>query len=557
MDGRGRPRCGVRQREHVAVLPRSQTPRMYGCTMHGSREASGSPRPRVPRPRGEAQGRNPEMHEHDESDSLVVPGKQANKAAQAAAEPVEGRGLAKGNLREHDASRTQRRSNAPSALERIREVARREKTVRFTALLHHIYDVERLRAAYRALEPKAAAGVDGVSWGQYGQHLEQNLQDLSGRLRRGAYRARPARRVRIPKPDGRQRLLGVPALEDKIVQRATAEVLAAIYEQDFLGFSYGFRAGRSAHHALDAVSVGIRKRKVSWVLDADIRGFFDTLDHGWLVKFLEHRIADRRVIRLIQKWLTAGVLEEGRQIRSEVGTVQGGSISPLLANVYLHYVLDLWTQQWRTQRARGDVILVRYGDDFVVGFERRREAEQYLAALRARLERFGLALHADKTRLIEFGRFAAGARASRGEGKPETFNFLGFTHFCAKTREGWFTVRRKTMRQRWQAKLREVAAELRRRMHRSVPEQGRYVQAVVRGHANYYGVPGNSRAISAFRLGVIRIWRRLLSRRSQKARLSWKRMAQLVRRWVPLVRLRYVDPDGHLRVMTQGKSPVR
>ena len=497
------------------------------------------------------------MHEPDESDSPVVPGKPANEAARAAEEPVEGRGLAKGNPREQNAFRPPSRGNAPSALERIREVARRDKRVRFTTLLHHIYDVERLRAAYGALEPRAAAGVDGVSWERYGQQLEQNLQDLSERLQRGAYRARPARRVRIPKPDGRERLLGVPALEDKIVQRATGEVLEAIYEQDFLGFSYGFRAGRSAHHALDAVSVGIRKRKVSWVLDADLRGFFDTLDHGWLVKFLEHRIADPRVIRLIQKWLKAGVLEDGKRVRSEVGTVQGGSISPLLANVYLHYVLDLWTQQWRTKQARGDVIIVRYGDDFVVGFQRREEAGQYLAELRARLERFGLALHADKTRLIEFGRFAARTRANRGEGKPETFHFLGFTHFCAKTREGWFTVRRKTMRQRWQAKLREVAAELRRRMHQAVPEQGRYVQAVVRGHANYYGVPGNSRAISSFRLRVIRIWRRLLSRRSQKARLSWKRMAQLVRRWVPLVRLRYVDPDGHLRVMTQGKSPVR
>jgi group II intron reverse transcriptase/maturase len=288
-----------------------------------------------------------------------------NKTARAAAEPVEGRGLAKGNPREQNAFRAPSRGDAPSALERIREVARKDKRVRFTTLLHHIYDVERLRAGYRALRPMAAAGVDGVTWKQYGQRLEENLQDLSERLKRGAYRARPARRVRIPKPDGRQRLLGVPALEDKIVQRAAVEVLAAIYEQDFLGFSYGFRPGRSGHHALDAVSVAIRKRKVSWVLDADLRGFFDTLDHGWLVKFLEHRIADRRLIRLIQKWLGAGVLEDGQRVRSPVGTVQGGSISPLLANVYLHYVLDLWTQQWRTKPARGEVIFVRYGDDCV------------------------------------------------------------------------------------------------------------------------------------------------------------------------------------------------
>lgn len=490
------------------------------------------------------------MNEHDESDSSVVPKKQANKAARAAAEPVEGRELAKGNPQEQHASRTQRRIDAPSALERIREAARRDKRLRFTALLHHVYDVGRLRAAYQALNPGAAAGIDGVSWEQYGQQLEQNLLSLSERLKRGAYRARPARRVRIPKPDGRERLLGVPALEDKIVQRATAEVLEAIYEQDFLGFSYGFRRGRTAHQALDAVSVGIRKRKVGWVLDADIRAFFDTLDHGWLVKFLEHRIADKRVIRLIQKWLKAGVLDNGRRVGGELGTVQGGSISPLLANIYLHYVLDLWTRQWRGKQAHGDMVIVRYADDFVAGFQYRNEAEQYLEQLRQRFEHFGLELHAGKTRLIEFGRFAELTRTKRGATKPETFNFLGLTHFCAKTRQGWFTVGRKTVRKRWQAKLREVKAELRRRMHDPVPEQGRYVQAVVRGHANYYGVPGNARAITAFRSEVIRIWRRTLSRRSQKGFIAWRRMARLVASWVPHVRLRYLDPDGHLRVTT-------
>ena len=497
------------------------------------------------------------MNEHDESDSLIVPRKQANKAARAVAEHVEGRGLAKGNPRGQNAFRTQRRNDAPSALERIRKAAVRDKKQRFTALLHHIYDVERLHAAYRALNPGAAAGVDGVDWEQYGQRLEVNLQQLSKRLKRGAYRARPARRVRIPKPDGRERLLGVPALEDKIVQRATAEVLEAVYEQDFLGFSYGFRRGRSAHQALDAVSVGIRKRKVSWVLDADIRAFFDTLEHEWLVKFLEHRIADKRVTRLIQKWLKAGVLDDGKRVDGETGTVQGGSISPLLANVYLHYVLDLWTHRWRSKQARGDVITVRYGDDFVVGFQYRNEAEQYLEQLRRRFEHFGLELHVDKTRLIEFGRFAASTRAKRGEGKPETFNFLGLTHFCAKTRKGWFTVGRKTMRQRWQVKLLEVKAELRSRMHDPVPEQGHYLGAVVRGHANYYGVPGNSRAITDFRTAAICIWRRTLSRRSQKGRINWKRMVRLVAKWIPNVRVRYLDPDGHLRVMTQGKSPVR
>jgi group II intron reverse transcriptase/maturase len=497
------------------------------------------------------------MNEHDESDSAGGPEKQANKTAGEVAEPVEGRELAKGNPREQNASRTQRRTNAPSALERIREAASRDKKLRFTALLHHVYDIGRLRAAYQGLNPGAAAGIDGVGWEQYGQQLEGNLQRLSERLKRGAYRARPARRVRIAKPDGSERKLGIPVLEDKIVQRATAEVLEAIYEQDFLGFSYGYRRGRNAHHALDAVSVGVRKRKVSWVLDADIRAFYDTLDHGGLVKFLEHRIADKRVIRLIQKWLKAGVLEEGKHVGSELGTIQGGSISPLLANVYLHYVLDLWTHKWRSKRAHSDLIIVRYCDDFIVGFQHRSEAEQYLEQLRHRLEHFGLVLHAGKTRLIEFGRFAASTRAERGATKPETFNFLGLTHFCARTWQGWFMVGRKTIRQRWQAKLREVKAELRRRMHDPVPDQGRYVYAVVRGHANHHGVPGNARGISAFRTAVIRIWRRILSRRSQKGFIGWKRMARLVTRWVPNVRLRYIDPDGHLRVMTQGKSPVR
>jgi RNA-directed DNA polymerase len=497
------------------------------------------------------------MNEHDESDSPVVPGKRTNKAGDPAAECVEERGLAKGNPRGQNACRTQSRTDVTNALSRIRKAARKDGKQKFTALLHHIYAIERLRTAYKALRPKAAAGIDGVTWEQYGQGLEENLQDLSQRLKRGAYRAKPVRRVRIPKPDGRERLLGVPALEDKVVQRATVEVLEAIYEQDFAGFSYGFRPGRSQHQALDAVSVGIRKRKVSWVLDADIRGFFDTLDHGWMVKFLEHRIADKRVIRLIQKWLKAGVFVDGKRVRSEIGTVQGGSISPLLANIYLHYVLDLWTLQWRKKQANGDLIIVRYADDFVVGFQSKPEAETYLAALEKRLESFGLHLHVDKTRLIEFGRFARSSRAKRQQGKPETFTFLGLTHFCSRTMKGWFTVGRKTVRHRWQAKLREVKEELRRRMHDPVPKQGTYVASVVTGHANYYGIPGNSRSIGSFRIAVIRLWKRTLSRRSQKGYITWARMNRLVTRWVPLVRLRYLHPDGHLRVFTQGRSPVR
>jgi len=489
-------------------------------------------------------------NERGKSDRPVVPGKPRNEAEAPAAEAAEGRGRAKGNPRQQNAPRTQSRTRAPSALERIRRAARRDGKQRFTALLHHVYDVDRLRTAFLALERDAAAGVDGVTWETYREDLEANLRDLSGRLKRGAYRARPTRRAWIDKADGRRRPLGVPALEDKIVQRAVAEVLGAIYEVDFLGFSYGFRPGRSPHDALDALTTGIMTRKVNWVLDADIREFFDTLDHGWLVKFLEHRVADRRVVRLIQKWLKAGVLEDGRRTRSEVGTVQGGSISPLLANAYLHYVFDLWIQQWRRKRARGDVVVVRYADDFVVGFQHRSEAERFLAGLRERLARFGLELHAGKTRLIEFGRFAAPDRDRRGDGKPETFDFLGFTHICGKTRGGKFTVVRQTMRTRLRAKLKAVKAELRRRRHDPIPEQGAYLRAVVSGHVRYYGVPMNNRAIAVFRLAVARMWCDSLRRRSQKHRLPWERMARYVRRWLPPARVCHPYPLVRLGVVT-------
>jgi len=399
------------------------------------------------------------------SDDSVVPEKPPNNAGQPATEAVEGRGSAKGNPPGRNALRTQSRAGAPSALERVRQAAEKDRRQRFTALLHHVYEVGRLRAAYLALKRDAAAGVDGETWQHYGEDLEANLQGLAGRLKRGAYRAKPVRRAYIPKADGRQRPLGGPVLEDKIIQRSVVEVLNAIYEADFLGFSYGFRPGRNPHQALDALTVGVMTKKVNWVLDADIRAFFDTLDHGWLVKFIEHRVADRRIVRLIQKWLSAGVLEDGKRTRSEVGTVQGGSISPLLANLYLHYVFDLWAQRWRRKQARGDVVVVRFADDFVVGFEHRKEAERFLAELRERFARFGLELHPDKTRLIEFGRFADRDRCQRGGGKPETFNFLGFTHSCVKTRAGKFTVLRQTMRTRLRAKLGEVKAELRRRLH--------------------------------------------------------------------------------------------
>jgi group II intron reverse transcriptase/maturase len=422
--------------------------------------------------------------------------------------------------------------------------------------MHHVYNVDRLRSAYLALKRDAAAGVDGETWRHYGEALEENLQDLSGRLKRGAYRAKPVRRAYIPKADGLLRPLGVPTLEDKIVQRSVAEVLNAIYETDFVGFSYGFRPGRSPHGALDALAVGIGTRKVGWVLDADIRGFFDTLDHGWLVKFVEHRIGDRRVVRLIQKWLAAGVLEDGKRTRSEMGTVQGGSISPILSNLYLHYVSDLWVQQWR-KKARGDVIVVRFADDFVVGFQHQEEAKRFLDELSERFAKFGLALHSDKTRLVEFGRFADRDRRWRGDGKPETFHFLGFTHICTKTQKGHFTVLRQTMKKRMRAKLAAVKAELRRRMHKPIAELGAYLRSVVKGHYQYYGVPLNYRALRAFRQSVAMLWLRTLRRRSQKHRVTVTRIGKLIRRWLPLPRICHPYPLVRLGVHTQGKSRMR
>ena len=493
------------------------------------------------------------------SDSSTVPVKSPNKTEGPAAEATEGRGLAKGNSPKRNAFRTQGREDALSALERVRQAARKDRKQQFTSLLHHIYDVERLLTAFSGIKKDAAAGIDGETWEHYGENLKSNLQDLSHRLRRGAYRARPVRRVYIEKvgKPGELRPLGVPALEDKIVQRATVEVLNAIYEQDFLEFSYGFRPERSPHQALDALAAGIMTRKVNWVLDADIRKFYDTLDHGWLVKFVEHRIADRRVVRLIQKWLKAGVLEEGKRIQSEIGTVQGGSISPLLSNTYLHYVLDLWVQRWRQKQADGEVIFVRFADDFVAGFQYRWEAERFLAELRERFAHFGLQLHADKTRIVEFGRFAEQNRRQRGEGKPETFNFLGFTHICARTRKGHFTVLRQTIRQRQQAKLRALKEELQRRMHMPIGEQGAYLRAVLAGHFRYFGVPMNGPALSSFYSVVGRLWWRILRRRSQKHHLPWRRMRRHIQRWFPSVRICHPYPLQRLRVDNQGRSRMR
>lgn len=496
------------------------------------------------------------MYGREKSDRPVVPVSPSNKAGVLAAEAGEGSGLGKENASSKTDPGRRAGLSSQSALDRVRRVAEQDKDARFTALLHHV-DVDRLRAAYFALRPKAAPGVDGVRWAGYGEDLEANLRDLHGRVHRGAYRARPSRRVYIPKADGRQRPLGVAALEDKILQRAVVEVLNAVYEADFLGFSYGFRPGRSPHHALDALVVGIERRRVNFVLDADIRGFYDAIDHGWMLKFLEHRIADQRVLRLIRRWLKAGVIEDGEWSQTVEGAAQGASASPLLSNVYLHYVFDLWAEQWRRRSARGDVVIVRFADDYVVGFERRDDAERFLVELRGRLAQFNLELAAEKTRLIEFGRLAAEQRQKRGLGKPETFQFLGFTHVCGKSRSGRFQLKRVTDRKRLRAKLHQVKTECRRRMHLPIPDQGRWLGSVVRGHLNYYAVPGNIAAVSAFRHQATRHWYQALRRRSQRTRLTWERMARLARRWLPLPRIMHPWPNQRFDARIQARSPVR
>jgi group II intron reverse transcriptase/maturase len=498
------------------------------------------------------------MHGKEKSDSPIVPGKPANKAdppvAESVAEPVEGRGGAKGNADQQSRGRAQSRVTLSPALERVREVADGDGKLRFTSLLHHV-NADLLRQSYYALKRKAAPGVDGTTWQDYGRDLESNLEDLHGRVHRGAYRALPGRRTYIPKADGRRRALAIAALEDKIVQWAVVTVLNQIYEVDFLGFSYGFRPGRGQHDALDALATGITERKVNWILDADISGFFDSLSQDWLIRFVEHRIADRRIVRLIRKWLKAGILEEGLITVPEQGTPQGSVISPLLSNVYLHYVLDLWARQWRKREARGEVVIVRYADDFVVGFQYQDDAKRFRAALEERLAAFALSLHPDKTRLIAFGRFAAERRAERGLGKPETFNFLGFTHICAKSKKGKFQLRRKTRRKPLKAKLKEIKQELLRRRHEPVAEQGRWLAQVVRGYFAYHAVPTNRPALAAFRRDVKRSWLHALRRRSQNDRTTWAKFAKLAEYWLPKVRILHPWPTVRFYVKHPRQEP--
>lgn len=555
----GRQHASERQGERAGDPARSKTSGTHGSSVRENREIPSPPPGENPAGRaGKAGGHKPAMYGDGKSDRSVVPTKSPNKTGRPAAEAMEGRDLTNENAVQRNTPRTQsRKQDVPNDLDRVREAARRNRGERFSALFHHL-TIDRLRTAFSQIRKKAAPGVDGVTWAQYERDLERNLTELHARLHRGAYRAKPSRRQYISKPDGRQRPLGIATLEDKIVQRAVTEILNAIYETDFLGFSYGFRPGRRAHIALDALAIGIRSRKINWILDADVRGYFDAIDHDWMMRFLEHRIADRRLLRLIWKWLKAGVVEDGTWRPNEDGSPQGASISPLLANIYLHYALDLWVQRWRNHMARGDVIVVRWADDFVIGFQYEAEARRFLDGLRGRLQRFHLELHPEKTRLIRFGRFARrDSKRLDGRRKPETFDFLGFTHHCGETRNGSFVVHRTTMKKRLRTKLKAIQAELRKRMHEGIVAQGTWLKAVVGGYFQYHAIPGNYRALEALRTQVARQWYRTLRRRSQRTTLNWTRMKEIVRRWLPPARILHPWPEQRLSAIIGGRSRMR
>jgi group II intron reverse transcriptase/maturase len=491
----------------------------------------------------EGASHNPGQYAFEESDALVVPQKSPNSRV-TPEETMEGRGAANGKLAQRNAFRAQDRQDAPTPLERVGERAARNRGERFGNLLSHI-KLPLLREAYEKLRPnkKAAAGVDGQTWSEYGENLDAHLLDLQERVHRGSYHPPPVRRVHIPKGDGHTRALGVPSTEDKVLQQAVRMLLEPIYERsEFLGFSYGFRPGRSQHDALEALRMAIVGRRTNWVLDADIQQFFDTIDHGWMQKFLEHRIADRRLVRLLMKWLHAGVLEDGRLYEVKAGTPQGGIISPLLANIYLTYALDQWVHQWRGRHAHGAVYIVRYADDLVMGFEQEEDAHAMRQAMAERLARFGLTLHPDKTRVIRFGRFAQSDCAEDGLRKPETFDFLGFTHICARRRgRGKFILLRQTSRKKRRAKLQAIREEIRRSKHKPPAEQHRWLRLVLLGHYNYYGVPGNTRAMGSFRHQIREYWHRTLQRRSQRARWTNAERTRFDRRF-PLPQPRVTHP---------------
>jgi RNA-directed DNA polymerase len=529
---------------------RSQTLSMHGNSLHGNWEISSAPAEQLAvGGSGKADGHKPDIDADEKSDACVVPMNDPNNGAAskpASAEGPEGRRAAKRNVEWSPTPRTQRRTRVSMGLDGVREAARAHRAAgkkgRFTALMHHITP-QLLTDSFNQLKKSAAAGVDGVTWRDYEESLVERIGKLWQAVQSGRYRALPSRRVYIPKADGKQRPLGIAAVEDKIVQQAVVTVLTPIYETDFLGFSYGFRPGRNQHQALDALWVGLHWKRVNWVLDADIKAFFDTVDHDWMLRFLEHRIADRRVLRLIRKWLTAGVVENGKKVDVTVGTPQGAVISPLLANIYLHYVFDLWVQRWRRD-AKGDVIVVRYADDSVAGFESKADVERFLDALKARFAKFGLTLNEEKTRVLEFGRFAAQHSAQRGLRRPQTFDFLGFTHICATKRaNGRFTVKRLTIAKRMRATLKALRATLNRRKHEPIPVIGKWLRRMVQGYFNYHAVPGNSRRLSAFRRDVARAWLHALRRRGQHGRMPWARFKRHVARYLPLVRVLHPYPN--------------
>lgn len=501
--------------------------------------------------------RNRTVHDAEESDNVILPWKPANNGARWPAEWVEGRTLTKGNLEESAAVWTQRQGAASSGLLRVRQRAREGMAEPFTALLHHVTPAV-LEASYYALKRNAAPGTDGVTWEAYGLELKANLRHLHEQLHTGRYRPMPARRVYIDKPDGEKRPLSILCLEDKIAQQAIVHVLNAIYEDEFLGFSYGFRPGRSQHQALDALYTGIVKRKVNWVLDLDVQGFFDAVSHDWMLRMLAHRIADKRILRLISKWLKSGITDDSGQVhQSTCGLPQGAVVSPVLANVFLHYVFDLWSHHWRQKRAAGDAVIVRYADDIVAGFQHRRDAVRFRRELEDRLGRFGLKMHPRKTQLIEFGRWAVRDRRQRGQGKPETFDFLGFTHVCRYNWKGKFVLTRYTKRSSFRSALQSIKFGLRRRLHDPIGSTGAWLRRVVQGHLNYFAVPGNSKRLASFVYQVRCQWIRSLRRRSQRSRMPYSRYAVIAHTFLPVPRILHPFPIARFEALTQGRSPVR